>query len=398
MGKRKNGEGTYGVKVIRGYEYKYFRDSDGKYLYGKTAKELDAKIRKKKQQDRITERQQVTNSLFTWGEYCMHWLKNTEHEFTEGTYDDYEQIIIRRIQKFDGYDISSKQLKTLTADMFTEYYKALAEKYSTGSIKAVNNVTVQVLKYGMKKEVIPRIYIQDIKKPKEKDVKVKKKKVEFIDLSDMEILYNEAQKKHKSGRLVYGDGARLLIFIMYSGVRIGEAVALKKRYVDAGLEYVRIEGSQRRVIERDENREPIKKDGRNVYKKIYKNPKTEKGHRTIPLPDRAIQEIKYFYDIDPDKKPDDYVFLNRNGKPFSKESLQRTLKTMLENSNCACKEYTPHSLRHGYGSVLISKGVDIKIVSELLGHSDVAFTYNVYIGVLKEDKINAVRSVFDKKI
>ena len=44
---------------------------------------------------------------------------------------------------------------------------------------------------------------------------------------------------------------------------------------------------------------------------------------------------------------------------------------------------------------MISKGVDIKIVSELLGHADVSFTYNVYVGILKEDKINAVRNVFN---
>lgn len=71
----------------------------------------------------------------------------------------------------------------------------------------------------------------------------------------------------------------------------------------------------------------------------------------------------------------------------------------MNNSDCAdcvCKEYTPHSLRHGYRSILISNGVDIKIVSELLGHSDVAFTYNVYIGILKKDKINAIKNVFNK--
>ena len=47
-------------------------------------------------------------------------------------------------------------------------------------------------------------------------------------------------------------------------------------------------------------------------------------------------------------------------------------------------------LRHGYGSILISKGADIKLVSELLGHSDVTFTYNVYIGIFQEDKRKAV--------
>ncbi len=63
----------------------------------------------------------------------------------------------------------------------------------------------------------------------------------------------------------------------------------------------------------------------------------------------------------------------------------------MKNSDCIIKSYTPHILRHGYGSILLSKGVDIKIVSELLGHEDVSFTYNVYIDIFKNDKQEAVK-------
>ena len=68
---------------------------------------------------------------------------------------------------------------------------------------------------------------------------------------------------------------------------------------------------------------------------------------------------------------------------------------MLENSECSNKNYTPHSLRHGYGSILLSQGVDIKTVSILLGHKDISTTYNIYIHVLEEDKIKAIKDVFD---
>ena len=43
--KRKNGEGTWGTKTIKGAQYKYFRNSDGKYFYGKTEKEVKEKIK-----------------------------------------------------------------------------------------------------------------------------------------------------------------------------------------------------------------------------------------------------------------------------------------------------------------------------------------------------------------
>lgn len=67
------------------------------------------------------------------------------------------------------------------------------------------------------------------------------------------------------------------------------------------------------------------------------------------------------------------------------------------SKNCSRKDYTPHCLRHGFGSVLIKNGVDIKIVSELLGHSDVAVTYNTYIGVTEDDKSDVIKNVFNAK-
>lgn len=45
--KRKNGEGTWGKKTIRGIEFVYFRDSERNYTYGKTTKELKEKLKQK---------------------------------------------------------------------------------------------------------------------------------------------------------------------------------------------------------------------------------------------------------------------------------------------------------------------------------------------------------------
>ena len=52
-----------------------------------------------------------------------------------------------------------------------------------------------------------------------------------------------------------------------------------------------------------------------------------------------------------------------------------------------------HTLRHTCASLLIRNGVDIKIVSEMLGHSDVAFTYNTYVHILEEQKAKAIQQL-----
>ena len=59
-------------------------------------------------------------------------------------------------------------------------------------------------------------------------------------------------------------------------------------------------------------------------------------------------------------------------------------------ANCSVSECTVHALRHTFGSLLIKKGVDIKVVSEILGHKDVSVTYNIYIHIIDEQKVSAM--------
>ncbi len=57
------------------------------------------------------------------------------------------------------------------------------------------------------------------------------------------------------------------------------------------------------------------------------------------------------------------------------------------------KIYGVHALRHTFATLLLTNGVEIKTVSELLGHSDVTITYNTYIHIIREQKAEAVGSL-----
>lgn len=52
-----------------------------------------------------------------------------------------------------------------------------------------------------------------------------------------------------------------------------------------------------------------------------------------------------------------------------------------------------HTLRHTFASLMIRKGVDIKIVSEMLGHSSVTFTYNTYVHLQEDDKADVIKKL-----
>ena len=71
--------------------------------------------------------------------------------------------------------------------------------------------------------------------------------------------------------------------------------------------------------------------------------------------------------------------------------MHRTLKRILTNIGYPNIEgVSIHSLRHTFGSLLYKKGVDLKTISVLLGHKNVRTTEQIYVGITKEQKQNAV--------
>lgn len=381
--KRKNGEGTWGKKTIRGIEFVYFRDSERNYTYGKTTKEVKEKLKQKS----LSLKNAKIDTLKSYG---LNWLRTVKAlELEARTYDEYENIIEKRI---GNHNIGSRQLHSITSDTWQSYINELSGKYALGTIKKTWNVIKQIVTYAEAKGDIHEGTLNLVRLPKESNVAVKAKEIPFIDETDMNILYNEAfHTIGTNNRCMYGNASKLLVLIMYTGLRVSEACALKWEDVDIANRTLRVQSSLSKVKERSADRSSvINDDGTAKYKIVSKVPKTGNSIRTIPLPQRAVEMLEYFEKLNPDHKPADYICLTDAKKPYEKRQVERCLTRMLKNSSCHRKDYTPHSLRHGYGSILISKGADIKLVSELLGHSDVTFTYNVYIGIFQEDKRKAV--------
>jgi site-specific recombinase XerD len=74
-------------------------------------------------------------------------------------------------------------------------------------------------------------------------------------------------------------------------------------------------------------------------------------------------------------------------------SIQNTLDAILERANIEHK--STHIFRHTFASKLFAKGYDVRLVSELLGHSSVSTTYNTYIHLIKQQKARAMTAIED---
>lgn len=179
------------------------------------------------------------------------------------------------------------------------------------------------------------------------------------------------------------------MFIMFTGLRIGEAIDLQWKDLDLSEKNPKVSVTSSSVTLKNRDGDTKKK-----YINSSSSTKTTSGNRTIPLNKQALEIIEIEKNLNPKHKKDDYVFITENGgKIKSRQNVNRTLSNMMTRAGCSISTCTPHELRHSFGSALLKNGVDIKVVSQLLGHKDISITYNVYIHILEEQKIDAINSL-----
>ena len=380
MRKRKNGEGSWGEKKVKGVVYKYYRDVNGVYTYGKTDTEVKKKIQNKKNAQK-----KKSKEITTFGEYILNWLDSLQTSIEESTFISYEDAIYSRLINFRNYDLANVELSDLKPEMFQEYLNSLSKFYALASIQKTWGLIKRCVAIGEIKNDINPMHLQlTVKTPSESKVAHKKKTIAVPSIEDIELLTNEINRKDSNGNNWYGNAAKVTLLIMYTGMRVSEACALKWENVNLDKRELYVKESFAK------SRNKIGDSNKYTYENRIKSTKTKNSIRTIPLPDSAIEVLNFFKKYY--KSDEEFVYINdKNGNHYTSRQIERTMERIVKNSKCSTKTYTPHSLRHGYGSILLSKGVDIKIVSELLGHKDVSFTYNVYISIFEKDKHNAVQ-------
>jgi integrase len=162
-------------------------------------------------------------------------------------------------------------------------------------------------------------------------------------------------------------------------MRIGEAISLEWAKVDFANKKIRIDCNAVEIVDRSPN---AKKKTRI---EVQDTPKTEASIRYINLSKTAIEALEELQKLNGGHK---YVLANSNGGLLQYRNFNRMLESILER--CNIEPCGSHSCRHTFASMLIRKGVDIKVVSELLGHADVSTTYNIYVHLINEQKQKAI--------
>jgi integrase len=177
----------------------------------------------------------------------------------------------------------------------------------------------------------------------------------------------------------------LAMTALWTGTRLGEALALRERHVDL----------DRGVIEIREALEETTAHGVR-----FKPTKTAAGKRTITLPDIAIKVLR-------DRRrellerrmhlglgklnPDDLLFGTWEGKPARTTNVSASWAALA--ARIGLPEITFHALRHTHASQLIASGVDIVTISKRLGHSNPSITLKVYAHLFATDDRKASAAI-----
>ena len=98
--------------------------------------------------------------------------------------------------------------------------------------------------------------------------------------------------------------------------------------------------------------------------------------RLVPIGGAALEAFGAWLDLRPQTAApayDDYVFLNRFGKPLSRISVFNMVKKNAALAGVE-KEISPHTFRHSFATHLIENGADLRVVQEMLGHESILTT------------------------
>ena len=125
---------------------------------------------------------------------------------------------------------------------------------------------------------------------------------------------------------------------------------------------------------------------RSVYDGQINPPKTKAGNRTIRLSKLALAALKRHRVQSAKRHIAEWVFSNTKGAPIGHQNLHnRSWKPLLKKAGLPHSTRF-HDLRHSCISLLLARGVPIKVVSEMAGHADVSITLSVYGHVLPDQQ------------
>lgn len=311
----------------------------------------------------------------TLDEWLPLYLEGLKDNITVNTYNNYSSYIYKHILP----ELGSMKLTDLSAPIIKEF---IVKKLQYGRIRIHNE------NRGLSTKTVKEHFVL-LKKALDKAVE------------DGEMLYNPChsisfpkQIKKEVHALEQEEQAKLEEKItdefipdspltakvaLYAGLRNGEVCALKLKDIDLDKGLINVSKTLYRTRTENNRTEIVISKTKN------------KRQRYVPIPDELKKSLERYINSMPDEKrnnPEQFLFENKRGKPLEPRRLLFHFKMLLKDAGLGNIRF--HNLRHTFATRCLECGIEMKIVSKILGHSTIQITADLYTHVTNRTMRNAM--------
>lgn len=332
-----------------------------KSIYARSYREVKAKLKEQIKHDIHLPDNIKQDKKIKFDEVFNQWIKYKQNFIKESTYNKYlnlyENYISSILREVYVDELSNNLIQETIVTLMNLKNKQTKHKLSSSTIKSIIYVIKSTIMFAQKREYIKEFYLQiDIPTNETKNVKV-------LSINEQRIL--ETYTKNKLDMI-----SLAILICLYTGLRIGELCALKWENIDFVNKCITVDKTVQRVQKKDKSHQIAK------TALVITSPKTKNAQRKIPISSVLYPILKAYYEKEKITNKY-YVFANKNGDMIDPRTIQYQFKKIIELTNV--QTITFHALRHTFATRCIELGMDIKTLSEILGHSNVSTTMSIYV-------------------
>jgi integrase len=252
-----------------------------------------------------------------------------------------------------------------TEQLHKFYVNIFSNDYAASTVQTVHRLLHAALEQAVTEGIIPY-------NMSDKTILPKIETEEIIALTDDEVI----KLKSVLGNNSFDNG---ILFMLYSGSRVGEMLALNWSDVDLDNKVFSISRSLKRVYKRNET------GAGNKTELITESTKTKSSNRNLPLTGALygiIENQKKYYNIIKSLNNSDnfsknsFIFTTSNGNPIDARNFNQHIKICCKKAGI--REINSHIFRHTFISLAVKNGIDPRLLKRIVGHSSISTTDAIY--------------------
>lgn len=367
-----NGKEYYRIRKVVGHTAS--GEKILKNFYGESKKEAEQKANE--YLNNIKNGLIINFENFTLSDLIHIWLFDFLHNSSKikpSTFQRYEGLYRNYIKESE---IAGNKLINVKSIQLQNFYNNLFKAgYSYSQINTLNTFLKVFFNWCIDNDYILKNPCKkvNIKGDKNEIIKNEKKEVEILTEKEINIIKEYLKNT---------DFELLFLLDLVTGLRQGELLALDWEHINLRDNTLKVEKSVKEVYVYDnENTKHIET--------VFQTPKTLNSFRTIPIPSTMIDILLKI------ENKRGLLFKDADGNPLKGKNVSTKWTKILKECQIPHKKF--HSIRHTYASMLLSRGVDIETVAELMGHSAISIT-QIYLhssNTSKNKSVNKLNSILN---